>query len=107
MCKHPVLPKDATSALLKEVERANTRSLMFFSLLPLLLLQLANCVRPDATRKMFLHNFLRKDISEICSRLILEYFQDIFFDITKLCKTGRYPENVFAQFPWKRYLKDT
>ena len=79
MCKHPVLPKDATSALLKEVERANTRSLMFFSLLLFLLLQLANCVRPDATRKMFLHSFLRKDILKIFSRIIHEYFQEYIF----------------------------
>ena len=71
MNKQPVLPKDTTSALLKEVEKANRRSLMFFSLLPFLLSQLANCVRPDATRKMFLHYFLGIDISKIFSRLIL------------------------------------
>ena len=38
---------------------------------------------------------------------VLFTLASLTFAVSKLCKTGRYPENVFAQFPWKRYLKDT
>ena len=65
MNKHPVLPKDTTSALLKEVEGSKYKKFD-----------------------------------------VLFTLASLTFAVSKLCKTGRYPENVFAQFPEKRYLRD-